>query len=501
MDSTSLQNACDETARLAREALSWVGDPKNDVRVAFERPLISRALRNFAYQAKRLSASVTRPMCVGVFGPSQAGKSYLVSVLARKGESLIALFDDPARPEVDFIRDINPYGGKEATGLVTRFTIHKQQTPTNYPVALRLLSQTDLLKILANSYFFDTNLQEEKQLSPEDVESHLAKYRAMASTCYADVLREEDIWDVQEYFQRQIKRTEIRVFDKAWDSFAAIAPYVPVAARAELFSIFWGFHKPFTGLYCRLLENLAKLQFAGQAFCTLDALVPAVTGILNVETLAGLDTPDAEGVRLALSNGFTAELPKPIVTALTAELDITLKEAPWPFFEHTDLLDFPGYRSREQHNLEKYLREAKDALKELFLRGKVDYLFQRYTAEQELTSTLLCIPPSNLEVTTLAAVVEDWIGATHGRTPELRVGRPVLLFFCLTKFDDLLSETVVAEQADPSLRFKTRMEASLLKPFAKFADFLAQPLDAGRRFQELLLDPQPQLQGRGHHPI
>ena len=106
-------------------------------------------------------------MCVGVFGPSQAGKSYLVSVLARKGETLTAVFDDPARPEVDFIQDINPYGEKEATGLVTRFTVHKPQTPLEFPVFLRLLTQTDLLKILANSYFHDGDCQEEKLPSSE----------------------------------------------------------------------------------------------------------------------------------------------------------------------------------------------------------------------------------------------------------------------------------------------------------------------------------------------
>ncbi len=104
------------------------------------------------------------------------------------------------------------------------------------------------------------------------------------------------------------------------------------------------------------------------------------------------------------------------------------------------------------------------------MRGKVDFLFQRYTAEQELTSMLLCVKPSNMEVTTLAGVVDEWIAVTHGKTPEARMGKPVLLFFCLTMFDDLLTETVHGEEADPSLRFKTRMEASLLKPFGKFAD-------------------------------
>ncbi len=106
---------------------------------------------------------------------------------------------------------------------------------------------------------------------------------------------------------------------------------------------------------------------------------------------------------------------------------------------------------------------------------------------------LLCLKPSNLDVTTLPGVIEEWIGVTHGRTPEERRGRPVLLFFLLTMFDQHLAEKVSDEGADPGLRFQTRLEASLLKPFAKGAERLAAALDTGIRLQELLLDPQSEL--------
>ena len=75
---------------------------------------LARALRKEA-------ATAARKMCVGVFGPSQSGKSYLISALAQDadGSLLTALGDESA----DFIQDINPAGGKESTGLVTRFTL------------------------------------------------------------------------------------------------------------------------------------------------------------------------------------------------------------------------------------------------------------------------------------------------------------------------------------------------------------------------------------------
>jgi hypothetical protein len=471
MSKAKLAEACEATAEAAREALAWVVDPKNEPRIGHERAFFERSLRSQAYQAHRLALSVERPMCIGVFGPSQSGKSYLVSVLARKGETLMALFDDRDRPEIDFITEINPYGEKEATGLVTRFSIHKVPTPAGFPVAMRLLSQTDVLKILCNSYFFDGDQQEEKRPSPEEIDGHIAELERKVGKDYVDVLREEDIWDVEEYFQRQIRRTEAKVFNPYWERMARAAPRLSLRDRADLFSILWGKHKPLTELYLLLVASLARIGFADEAFCEIAALVPAANGILNVETLSGLGSAGGDNVRISTSTNQVVELPRPVVTALAAELRMVLKESPWPFFEHTDLLDFPGYRGRTLHDLSKYLAEARGGgLKELFLRGKVDYLFQRYTAEQELTSMLLCLRPSNLDVTTLPAVIEEWIGVTHGRTAEERAARPILLFFLMTMFDQHLAEKAGDEGSDPGMRFQARLEASLLKPFAKVAD-------------------------------
>ena len=41
---------------------------------------------------------------------------------------------------------------------------------------------------------------------------------------YVDVLREEDIWDVEDYFQRHLRRAEAKVFSPFWSRFAALAP-------------------------------------------------------------------------------------------------------------------------------------------------------------------------------------------------------------------------------------------------------------------------------------
>ena len=104
----------------------------------------------------------------------------------------------------------------------------------------------------------------------------MKSFESKVRTSYADVLREEDVWDLEDYFQRYLKRAETKVMNSFWDRMARIAPYLGLADRADLFSILWGRHRDLTNLYQTLLENLAKLNFAEKAYCQIDALSPAV---------------------------------------------------------------------------------------------------------------------------------------------------------------------------------------------------------------------------------
>ena len=111
VDSATLALTCRQTAEHARGAIDWLETPASQATIGPERPVLTREFRRFTTTARKLEAAVERPMCVGVFGPSQAGKSYLVSVLAAPSDRpLISLFEGQAK---DFIREINPVGEKE----------------------------------------------------------------------------------------------------------------------------------------------------------------------------------------------------------------------------------------------------------------------------------------------------------------------------------------------------------------------------------------------------
>lgn len=489
-----LSQRCATLEASLSDAIAWINQKSNAERLQLDKALIEDELRRNLFQLRKLSQSVTRPMCVAVFGESQVGKSYLVSGLAGRGGRVAVNFEGTPR-EFDFLRDINPAGGEESTALVTRFTIHPIETPPGFPVAVRLHSQTDIAKILANTYAFDVASEFEKPLLREDVEAHVAALEKAAGSEYADTLREEEVWDLQDYFDNHLKRFEhARVLSSFWKRIARLAPRLSIERRAELFSIFWGRYPALTTLYLNLVQTLARLNFSNKAFCQLDALLPSDISIINVKSLLDLGNPKAS-IRVTISGGPVADIPRAFATALVAELIIVVKEKPRDFFEYTDFLDFPGYRSRLELRLPKMLAdEPQKTLKDLFCRGKVDFLFRQYNVDQEVTGMVLCADDSNPEVRSVAPVVDNWIEATHGAKPSDRAGRPVLLFFCMTKFDRQFIDKP-GDTGNEAARFDTRVNTSLLERYGNSAENWPVTWTPGEPFKNCYLIRNPTLDG------
>jgi hypothetical protein len=433
-EDAALAAKCTQVADAATGALAWIGENGAVVREAG--PALGRDFRRFGLAARKLAAAAQRPMCVSVFGPSQAGKSYLISALARKGTNPVnAVF---GAETVDFVRKINPEGGKEATGLVTRFTMRPTPGLPGAPVTVRMLTQTDVVKILGNSFLEDFNRDAVSPLAPEVLAKHLAGLAARARAAPVKGMDEDLAYDLQEYFERYFRGHPVilTLGGAYWREVAALAPLLSVADRAELFAPLWNLIPAFTATARRLTEALEALGDPDEAFLPLAALLPREVSVINVDTLDTLAAPDAGNpLPVTTREGRSATLPRAVVTALIAELRLTLAERPWDFMGATDLLDFPGARSREVlTDPEGYLKDPAK-LAPLYLRGKVAYLYQRYVADQELTSMLLCIGPSNQDVRTLPGMVREWVDATHGAAPEERARHPTALFLVLTKFD------------------------------------------------------------------
>ncbi len=481
-DKEALTARCLEVAKLSRDALAWVNHADNAETVGPKHKSLTKMLRKGARRAERLGRSAGTNMSVSVFGPSQAGKSFLVSVLARPADGrLTANFQGPGG-QLDYISQVNPAGDGESTGLVTRFTMTKAATPDGYPIQLNLLSEADIARTIINSFFEDGD-QSETPPEPEDLQAHFATHTPKAGPTEVPGMTFEEVYEIADYVEQTFGKvayaSHLRGF---WDEAALLAPRLSIADRAAFFSILWGGYQPLTDLYLKLAHALAALDHAEVVYAPLSALQPRETSIIDVNTLGGLFKAEGDDtLPLSTASGKVVETGRAVICALAAELVFPMAQQPSDFFAQTDLLDFPGARNRFELPLTKTLEDPEKGVTDLLLRGKVAYLFDRYVANQEITSMLLCVPDSNMEIVSLPRLVENWIAMTHGATPQERAVSDCILFFVMTKFDKHLGET--ASDGPASERFVRRMDASLLKAFGRLGDAWVHHWTPDRPFQ------------------
>jgi len=479
MDTVDLKLAqdCETLAVAASEGVTWLkGAAAQSPTVAQQAPSLISELQKVRNQSRKLARAARRRMCVGVFGPSQAGKSYLVSILAsRDGHPLQARFADRT---YDFLREINPPGNRESTGLVTRFGLGLSDVAPDFPVRVRLLTQTDIVKILGNSFLLDFDHQKAAFERPDGaaIRKRLAELRTKVMPTPPGDLDADDVLDLIEYFDTFFAGVTSELRTDFWREAIDLAPRLSGRDRAKLWSVLWYDFQPFTDLYLTLYEGLEKLAFAPEALLGMDALIPREKSIIDVLTLdrLGADAGDTLLVRPKQADRAAspdARLPRSLVCALTAELSVAINEKPWDFFDHTDLLDFPGARSRlklahlEDVAKAKGVAEGANPLRELLLRGKVAYLFQRYSAERELSAMLLCIPDGNQEVRDLSDMMSAWIDQTLGATPAERTKQKNALFLVLTKMDREFEQKAGETEESRRLRWSARLNNSLVNNF------------------------------------
>ncbi len=451
----ALAESCQAMGKASLESLGWFAD--NGKLVGARQQGLQRSFRKHAVEANKLAAAARRPMSVAAFGASQAGKSFLIGALiAPHGGGAQVVFGDGGEArQLDFLDEVNPQGGNETTGLVTRFSVVSQPTPAGHSVALRLLSEIDIVKILANAFLFDLSASGDWAGSEEEFLALRGDLEAADGKKQVDALRLEDVFDLRDYLEQSLPRHSLASAqgERYWAFAEDLLPRLAPEARAQALAPLWGGLAEFTQLYDRLKAALDQLGHPEWAYVPLDSLTDRSGGILHVRTLYGLDLAgdnDAP-VQVASESGTRVALAKPVVTALTAELRVTLTQTPWPFFAHTDLLDFPGARSRLDSTPDKWLRnreENPDGRAQCFLRGKVAVLFDNYVADLDLNSMLLCVGPENQEVRKLPELIDGWIARTHGRRPEDREGRRVSLFFCMTKADRLFDLATGASDSE-----------------------------------------------------
>ena len=315
--------------------------------------------------------------------------------------------------------------------------------------------------------------------------------------------------DLLEYFEKRFPKTTEQLKADYWPTAIALAPYLEPADRAALFSILWGEVRELT-------ETYLALRGGSPRPVTPTPPMPARrAGAHRRERRAepGRQHHERRHPRAARARRRRPHrdrpasrretlppvaLPRSLLAALTTELRFVLAETPRTgLLEQVDLLDFPGYRGRlavaNLAEVRKQLQDDQvDPVAQLVLRGKVAFLFERYTDDQEMNLLVLCAPShKQSDVKDLGPVLETWVHATQGADPRhARAPRPGLIW-AFTMFDFRLNP--VPSETEDLMRkgWEGMMKLALLERFGAY-DWLRE-WSPGKPFDNLFLVRKPRM--------
>ncbi len=419
----------------ARQAIASGGDDGVEI----------ETLHGLTYRANKLRRAWGRPQCLGFFGPSQAGKSFLVGamlshelgtlkVLARSGE-------------VDFLEEINPAKGVESTGVVTRFTAGAS------PAALSkgdfhcsVLSLEVVLESLATGFLVECT---SPAVDPERVERVLRDARLQAGAEAHPRYREawDAVWHnlLKKYQSRHAYLNELKsqgqLRREDWkDGIKTSAGWMMV------YTLLWGgagYAKDLDDLMRKLLAGLDQINHAEAVEVQLAHVKASSEGTSLIDAACLNSLGRSRKVVMVFDHATGAEvaIEPGVLAALIAEIRLPLKPVAGSLLEGTDMLDFPGGRALKGINGfgpdELNAGDLDNAI-EVYKRGKLTFLFEQFSLDREITALVLCSPgPTKPEAIQLQSQVERWLQIRHGvstPTDPEEVAKPSL-FMALTKFD------------------------------------------------------------------
>ena len=440
--------------------------------------------------ASNLYSSAKVPVAAAVYGPSQVGKSLFVGrVLLPSSDDYSPIGRDEQHGEpayyqhLSFDDDLNPQSGSnEATALVTRFTTKDRiaaSTAPEYPVMVRALTRAQWLRVMARGFAVECATPD-KNWTQEELEELFEDLSRRYSGTQVDRRWRMDLLDAYAYM-RSCDRRGFQSKEAVVNGMLTRYPltedgYVAVAAN-----LFWSNWGTLTSLFMRINDFLTKINrddrdpailthWAGVRFL-LDSQRAKVHERRQSRCFKKVDWADFSLVErngwfvLAYSPG-SGQGREDLETIQAAMLELVIPILPhrlsedWrKCIESIDILDVPGMRAGRQ-GAEQGKRTAADTLDEqmeIVKRGKVAYLFERYTEELQIQTLLLLARGGNLEVTAqMKFHIDKWGKAHYGEDAwptKVRDEMPSL-FLGVTGIDEEFRNR--DEYADPML-YETRL--------------------------------------------
>ena len=442
---------------------------------------------NVRRQLKRLRFSLESNPAIAAFGESQKGKSYVISsLLARKGQQFMV--NDPMTGKTyNFVEQLNPITrDTEATGVATRFTKSYEVPNESYPIMVKVLSIADMLQILCDTAYND--VKSHSVIDREDIDEFMIaqERRYKGSPKVQEVLDEDDIMNVREYVEEHVGITKAKELldSRYFDVLARIIPHVQPREWPQLMSKLWYDNSDITSLFIRMLQGYETLGFSKKVYIPISALLNTTTTLMSSLCLQKLDvaSPTTGNVDPNMGTDLLTEdkkvvggFSKSVLSSIAAEVVFQIPEETiaeeliyntegilddgnrqrllskgWnkkvskEFLNTVDIFDFPGARAALELQEEQIKIELNN---KMMLRGKVRYLFNKYSDERLINVLMLCHDHMQNGPTVMPGLVEQWVKQNMGasvreRTAFLDKSIVSPLFMIATKFNMDMSHSV-----------------------------------------------------------
>lgn len=415
--------------------------------------------KEYRRKIRRIRSALGENCSAAAYGESQVGKSYLMSSLLSSPDSPFVITN--AGKSYSFIDDLNPSGGNnskvESTGVITRFTIASDRNAMKDFVKVRNLSVVDIILLLADSYYNDIKINQDNVLKYDDINKSLESISNhwASHIVQQNEIEEDDIKDISDYLHDVIGNAASSINQSNFCKIVSpIIQFVSYDKWVDIFSLLWNKNTELSKLFCVLINEYKKINFQTEVYVPFDTVLRDKGTLLKIEwldTVCGvqIETGNDEIYTDILdSNGniLAHDFHKGNLSALIAELTFELPTSvanERKFLHKLDLLDFPGARSREKYKEQ----DIKTVLPKILRRGKVAYLFNKYSRSLRISSVLFCHHNDQKAEATIGETINSWIEDNIGNTSQDRAemlsntNGIAPLFFVATKFNIDLEKT------------------------------------------------------------
>lgn len=393
-----------------------------------------RQLVNFRRKLNKKKSAIEGNHAAAMYGESQVGKSYLISSLLSEKGKPFSITDENQNIH-NFIEEINPPGGgNESTGLVSRFSVSYKPKNPKFPIKAILLSPADIALVLCDSYYNDIKADHSFILQTDEINREIESIKTNFQTNQRQqtVFSEDDVLDMEDYFKEHfsIKASNI-LFSNFFEEVSLLISKAKPKEWKDIFSLLWNKNERFSALFATLITEYEKLNFTKTAYLPIDSVLWKHGTLIDVNRLKEIYSapnriePEFKAdtqVMVAQDDGqeYTIVFSKSFLCVLSAELVFSQQEtliSSKPFLKESDLLDFPGARGR----LTLPVNEINDEnIPELLIRGKVAYLFNKYSDAEKISIFVLCAKHEQAAQRSMPEMITNWINKFIGNSPAKR---------------------------------------------------------------------------------